>query len=256
MNYIPINLKSLHISRFDKNIYLTIIQKKHLNMENISDLYQLNLLICQEFYIIIHTIETLFKYILHKNLSEFYNTPNWVNKIKWQKTQSGELKDAAKLLPKHFHPEQLLDNLSFGFWVHLLDFEYNVSIFHSGISKIFPNHPHQEKLTRTYLKNILTEALEYRNKIAHSSLIIHEEKRLLKNFRLFMLLISWMDEDYYKMVKSHIKFKTYYRILVTSSYSRHGFRFYLLRQLRRLFFTALWGMLRPIGKLFNIKQLS
>lgn len=256
MNYIPINLKKLYISRFDEKIYFDIIKKKHLKDKNISDLYQLNLLICKEFYIVLHTIETLFKYKLHKQLSEYYNTFNWVNYIQWLPMQAKELKEAAKYLPKHFYPEQLLDNLNFGFCVHLLDCEYKASIYNPVISKIFPNYPHQEQLTRSHIKTILTEALEYRNKIAHSSLIIHEEKRLLKNFRCFMLLIYWMDKEYYKMVKSHSKFKIYYRMLVASSYSKRGIMFYFLRRLKRLFFMCLWSILRPIGKIFKIERLS
>ncbi len=255
MNHIPFKLQNLHISRFDEQTYQMIIQKKHLKEENISDLYQLNMIISQEFYIILHTIETLFKYKLHEKLSELYGTPNWVNLIQWQKMQSMELHDAAKFLPRHFYPEQLLDNLNFGFWVHLLDPEYNNSIFHPAITKIFPNYPNQRELTRPHIKKILTEALNRRNSIAHSILIIHEERKLLKDFRQFMQLIYWLDENYYQMIKTHLRFKKYYRILVTSSYSRRGYIFYFFRRFRRLFFMCLWFLFNLIGKIFNIKRL-
>ncbi len=246
MNYI----KTLYISRYDQELYDNILRKKCLNKKYLSDLYQLNMLISAEFYLLLHVIENLFKYKLHQRLCEHYKCLNWLNLIEWNKNKALELREASHKLSKHALPEQIIDKLTFGFWVHLFDFEYNETIFEPAIADLFPNFCGSAKLTRSHLKKIFTEALYYRNSIAHFSLIIHEERRILKSYRQFILLIYWMDKDYYKMIKPYLKFKIYYRILFTCSFSKKGFFLFLLRRLKRLFFKCIWSVLNY----FNIER--
>lgn len=241
-------LTTLYLSSKDKEIYESVISRKHLSKNNIKDLYVLNLFLSQELYIVVNLIETLYKNKLHQKMKEVEGTENWFNTISWRSKEYDILKETAHRKYIIKAPIRILDELTLKFWLQTLETHYENILFKPAIQHMFPNYKGKEPLKRSTLKQIFSEVQNYRNTISHHHIIIHEERKLIKCYYKFLHLIKWMDTDYYKLVVRHSRFLRYFSTLTTSSYNVKGVLWFVWRRIRRFFMKYVWNAINLANK--------
>lgn len=163
-----------------------------------QELYRRNLIYSKELYIILAGVEVVIRNNFHDHLSKKYKTEDWLslclrNNI-FLKHHKKQIDTAIEKLTRNkennYHIPDLISELSFGFWVHLVNRPYEKILWVPVFSKAFP-----KKLgapVREDIESRLKAILKLRNKIAHLEPIIKNEFQLIQAYQNAYDLISWV----------------------------------------------------------------
>lgn len=227
------NIKSIILTKYEMDIYMTILKKKHLDTRHLGTLCQLNSLISKELYLITSLTEKLFKSSVHTKMKAVYHKEDWYNGIEWKKNQLEAINEIKRKHKQKVSPDEVIEELPLGFWVHLMEHSYRDVIYVPVISTIFPYFPRGLSPTAHLIKDIFINCLSvFRNDIAHCKIIIQNEKHLLKCYNSLLQVIYWMSPVHYKWLKQELLFDEYYEMLVSSSYDFSGYIHYRKSRLK------------------------
>lgn len=160
-----------------------------------SELYVRNLTYSKELYVILGGLEVILRNAFQEQLSRHFGKPDWMSDLtllrRSHKEQVGKAID--KLVQNksgQYVLPDLIAELSFGFWTHLLDAPYEQELWAPALRKCFPH-----KFGRPVRKDIesrLKNLLRLRNKIAHLEPIIRYESQLIQAYQNAYDIISWI----------------------------------------------------------------
>ncbi len=160
-----------------KNRYFSSIR---LNAYDNFEEYRQNLKQSKEYYIPLaileislrNSIDTYFKSEFGADWlnSEFLH-PDSLKKIE-------EVKKRVLLANKIVTSDQIISELSFGFWTALFRNSYSQTMRIKAIKSIFSNLPNKEKklITRDYINKKLNHIRKFRNRVFHFEKIIYKEE--------------------------------------------------------------------------------
>lgn len=159
-----------------------------------EQLYALNLLYSKELYVVLAGLEVTLRNKFHQALSSYYGRSDWykISRI-FRDTHADQVNKAELKLTRakaKFSSDDMVAELSYGFWVHLLDKPYEQSFWNHGLRHCFPKYG--QKPSRPGVEKPLRATLLLRNKIAHLEPIIKYEDTLIQEYRSIVQLLYAM----------------------------------------------------------------
>jgi abortive infection bacteriophage resistance protein len=186
-NHNNINQLEKTISPDRLSTYLIESQNNH---ELALKLYLWNSKISAAFYIPLQGLEVTLRNALHQELSKKFQTPFWYDVAPLDAQSKENITDAkSKINKSHksIDPPHVVAELSFGFWVSLLNKAYHQTLWIPALGKAFPN----AGLPRSEIHSTLNHIRILRNRIAHHEPIF--KRHLEKDYKSIIEFIEWIN---------------------------------------------------------------
>jgi len=169
--------------------YLFAIGKN--DIEKALELYMWNTIVSSEFYIPLQGLEVTLRNNIHIAMYAKTQHENWYDYINFFDEHS-KLKLAnakAKVLKKYnsYDVPHIIAELSFGFWVGLIDKHYHQTLWEPTIGKIFSS----ARMPRSEIRLQLGYLKEFRNRIAHHEPIFSRD--LYADYSSVISAIGWLN---------------------------------------------------------------
>ncbi len=187
------------------NIKNNFISKSRMVQYNSIDEYIENLQLSKEFYIPLSILEVS----LRNSLNSFFNKKvgqNWLFNTTFIKPYMQNKIDTAvtilKQQGKDITQDNLIAELSFGFWIVLIKKPFQEYLRYKDLKEIFPNITIEKdiKVNRHYIFTKVNNIRLFRNKVFHFDKIINKDE--YKNIEEdIYLIIRYFDEKLYKYAK-------------------------------------------------------
>ncbi len=187
------------------NIKNNFITKSRMVQYSSIDEYIENLYLSKEFYIPLSILEVS----LRNSLNSFFTKKvgeNWLfDKIFIKPYMQDKIYTAIKILKqqdKKITQDNLMAELSFGFWILLLKKPFQEYLRYKDLKVIFPNIEIEKdlKVNRHYIFTKVNNIRLFRNKVFHFDKIINKEE--YKNIQKdIYLILRYFDEKLYSFVK-------------------------------------------------------
>jgi hypothetical protein len=103
---------------------------------------------------------------------------------------------------KEINSDNVIAELSFGFWPSILSPRYDTSLWTPALRKAFPNRPKSQE--RREMQGAINAIRRLRNRIAHHEPIVH--RKLRDDHQLIINLISWCCPETSKWVLANSRF--------------------------------------------------
>ena len=180
----------IFLSKEKLEAYVAIANDK----EKALDLYKDNLNISAYLYKLIQVFELSTRNIFNVYLSKRYGN-DWINR---NDILTGNNNKNERLLDNIKHAKRdnkirdnndIISNLSLGFWVNLLSFKNNDKIWKTSIKKLFNGYSREE------IQKIFRNIKEFRNRIAHHETIINKNYNELEQ-QIFLILKIYSNDLY------------------------------------------------------------
>ena len=184
------NKLEIFLSKEKLKAYINITNDK----EKALELYRDNLNISAYLYKLIQVFELSTRNIFNIYLSKRYGN-DWINK---NDILTGNNNKNERLLDNIKHAKRdnkirdnndIISNLSLGFWVNLLSFKNNDKIWKTSIKKLFNGYSREE------IQKIFRNIKEFRNRIAHHETIINKNYSELEQ-QIFLILKIYSNDLY------------------------------------------------------------
>jgi len=178
----------------------TYIKASSDDKEKALKLYLWNSQISSAFYIPLQGLEITLRNNLHMALSKKVGKNDWYDYHTFDKLTEIKIKEAKnKVLKKHsvVNPPHVVAELSFGFWVSLLNRSYHQTLWIPILGKAFPN----AKLPANKIRRQLNYLSALRNRIAHHEPIF--TRHLEKDYSSTIESIGWMNSEKAKWIDSN-----------------------------------------------------
>ena len=153
-----------------------------------ATLYGRNLNYSKELYVILAGMEVVVRNAFHDQMKKKYGRDDWMSDLDvFRRSHKEQISKAVDKLAQNksggYTIPDLIAELNFGFWVHLVDAPYEQDFWISALRHAFPakfGKP-ERKDVESRLKNLL----KLRNKIAHLEPIVRQEQQLMLLYRGF-----------------------------------------------------------------------
>ena len=163
--------------------------------EDPAVLYARNFTYSKELYVILGGLEVVLRNAFHLQLKEYFGKDDWMSNLQlFRRSHREQINLAIQKLSenksRNYSIPDLISELSFGFWTHLVDAPYEQIFWVPAIRHSFKNKfgaPVRQDI-ESRLKNIL----RLRNKIAHLEPIIRFEPKLMQAYQSTYDLMSWI----------------------------------------------------------------
>lgn len=193
--------------------------------ETAVDLYARNLTYSKELYVIIAGLEVTVRNSFHTNLSKYFGKNDWMSDLSLlRKSHKDQINNAIDKLvqnkTKGYGVPDLISELNFGFWAHLVDAPYEQSLWIPSLRHCFKN-----KLGRPVRQDVearLKTLLRFRNKIAHLEPIIRYETQLIQTYQNAYDIISWICPETASWFDKQNNFKQVWETNQASKNNRKG----------------------------------
>lgn len=174
--------------------------KTYESLANIRDaspeeLYSRNMQYSKELYVLLGGLEVVIRNSFHEQLRRAYKKEDWMSDLKLFRRQHLEQINSAigkltKNKPGDYKIHDLISELNFGFWIHLVDAPYEQIFWIAALRHSFRNK--SGPVGRRDIEKKLTSLLKLRNKIAHLEPIIKDESKLSQYYEDGYRLMSWI----------------------------------------------------------------
>jgi hypothetical protein len=194
----------------NKNSIEKYISYSRLNAYKSIEEYKQNILYSQEYYILLCILEISLRNSINYYF-KFKFGNDWNNHKFLHYDSLAKIKEVQKriiLSKKELTHEQIISELSFGFWSSLFRKSYTNKMRLTDLKYIFPNLPFKKDklVTRDYINKKLNHIRKFRNRIFHYEKIINNvEYKNIKN-DIFELLL-YFHKDIYNLVNELISYK-------------------------------------------------
>jgi len=175
--------------------------------------YIYNIELSKSLYPIINIFEVTLRNSIDNALKKFFDVQDWSDIIPLTETERRMIYEAKiKIVQRNqlYSHNQLVSELTLGFWVALMGKKYNSQKFRSFMIKnMFHDCPSGQKNSTVLQKN-LAEIRFLRNRIAHHKRISHWTD-LEQKHNLILDFIRWMSQDMHKIAIHNDTFETVYK---------------------------------------------
>ena len=188
-----------------KKLQIQYISKERLiRYKNYKD-YLMNIKFSRDFYIPLSIVEVSFR----NSLNQFYTEKigeNWLeqNSILQPNAQKSisNSKNILKQQKKIISQDNLIAELSFGFWVKLLTKVYSRYLRYNDLKQIFPNLPSKKdkSINRHFIFTKLNNIRLFRNKVFHHDKIISKVEYQNMMDEIYEVL-GYFDDKIVKITK-------------------------------------------------------
>lgn len=183
------------VNSLSKERWSTYQALEGIKSEPAAELYSRNLTYSKELYVILAGLEVIIRNSFHESLRRHYKKEDWMSSLNlFRQMHKQQLEKAIGKLTdnktgKYSIPD-LIAELNFGFWAHLLDAPYEQKLWIPCLRFSFPNK--FGKPVRQDVESRLKNLVRLRNKIAHLEPIIKNEEQLMQAYQNCLDIISWI----------------------------------------------------------------
>lgn len=182
------------------------ISKSRLNQYTGLNEYIDNIQLSNKFYVPLSLVEIGLRNSLN-NLFISKIGINWLFDKDFIKPQlQGKINTSIKILKqqnKQITQDNLIAELSFGFWIMLLKKPYQEYLRYKDLKLIFPNIGIEQKIvTRHYFFLKLNHIRLFRNKIFHFDKVINKYKNIQNDI---YLILRYFDIELYQFAKDKVE---------------------------------------------------
>jgi len=173
------------ISENRLNTYLRLADD---NKEKAVNIYFENLKISQKLYYNLHWLEIALRNEINKQLIEKYEL-DWCNTFDFNQKEKNKIDKCKKYLEEHkYQPsnQNIVANLSFGFWVSIFNNSYE-ELWRHCLRSSFKS---QITIKRKTIYKSLDAILKIRNRFSHHECIIKFQETFDKELRYILSLIN------------------------------------------------------------------
>ncbi len=172
--------------------------------------YECNLMLAESLYVSLSVFEVTLRNALCRELETltgredwyamFANTPGLRSLNKYI-TEAGQHITSRR---EQITPSKIVAELTLGFWVSLLNSEYELILW-KALRRAFPYMPHHER-KRKNVSTPLNTFRRLRNRIFHNESICWNLDRVEAIHEEMMLVIGWMNKDLPEWVEKQERF--------------------------------------------------
>ena len=183
-----------------KNRYFSSVR---LSAYNSFDDYKSNLKISKEYYIPLSILEIGLRNAINDCFSIVFGE-NWINSDILHLDSIKKIEEVKYRIlqeQKELNQNQVISELSFGFWTALFRNSYIKTMRTNIIKKIFPNLPtkDQKLITREYMNKKLNHIRKFRNRVFHYENILKEEFKNIEDD--IYEILSYFDNELLEFTK-------------------------------------------------------
>jgi hypothetical protein len=171
--YSPTSLKELETALTIPRLTRYLAESKG-NMQLAIQLYEHNTLVSAAMFATIQPLEVAFRNGIHRVLATDLGRPDWYDTGALQSPEPDAVNAARETLRirgKPQTPDRIIAELTFGFWVRLLNKKYEKTLWVTHLWKCFPHGP---KPDRDKMLARFRRIRDLRNRIAHHEPIFFE----------------------------------------------------------------------------------
>ncbi|WP_432977621.1 hypothetical protein [Dactylosporangium sp. CA-233914] len=161
--------------------------------------YQWNVEISAAFYGSLHFLEVPLRNAVHRRLSAQFGRDDWWVVAPLDQAGRRIVDDALRKLASRSRgsmPDDMVAELSFGFWVSLVSSKYHRDLWVSGLHRAFPSY----RGPRRRLHSELQTMLLFRNRVMHHEPIHH--RHLEADHATILRVVGYMSTDMAHQLKS------------------------------------------------------
>lgn len=178
----------------------TYLRASNGNKQIALKLYLWNSEISAAFYLPLQGLEVALRNALHSALSRKYGNGHWYDMAPID-ARAQEMVAKAKTEVQRSHgivnPPHVVAELSFGFWLSLLNRQYHQTLWIPVLGKAFPN-AHK---SRAEINDALSPLRTLRNRIAHHEPIF--ARHLVDDYTNIVKIIGWINADKARWIEYH-----------------------------------------------------
>lgn len=165
------------------------------NKEKAIDLYKDNIEMSKSFYTLLSYFEIFLRNKIDTTLIK-HISKDWFKKIQW-KNKHKELIEKVE----NFEKDDLMSNLSLGFWVYMFDKSYENTLWTVGnLNKLF-----SKKVKRCDIFKKLNDIRILRNRISHYEIIIKDKNKLKEIYDNILYMIKSINENLFNWIVKNYK---------------------------------------------------
>ena len=153
-------------------------------------LYEHNTRISKAMFGIIQPLEIAFRNVVHGTLASGLGRPDWYDAGILVNPDLDSIEKARKSLwfwNKTETPDRIVAELTFGFWVRLLNKNYEKSLWVPHLYKCFPHRPNPD---RHKVQERFIKIRDLRNRVAHHEPIFF--RRLERDYERVLTALEWI----------------------------------------------------------------
>ncbi|HET6841774.1 MAG TPA: Abi family protein [Candidatus Angelobacter sp.] len=161
-------------------------------------LYERNTEISEALYGVLQGLEVALRNAIHNVLTKGLGAPDWYDKIHLQNSELEALRQARSKIAERMveeTPGRIVAELTFAFWVRLLAWPYEKSLWVPHLRRIFP----MRFTNPSVIHGRLVELKTLRNRIAHHERILGRD--LEKDYAALLETIGWVSPDVREWVR-------------------------------------------------------
>ena len=176
--------------------------------------YQCNLQLAEAFYISLSVLEVSLRNALSRELKEMTGRDDWYAifpSTPGLKNLNHYITQATKQIAgrhESITPSKIIAELTLGFWVSLLNAEYE-RILWKNLRKAFPYLPKHER-QRKKVSAPLNKFRAFRNRIFHNESICWNMKNVEDIHNSLILVLGWINKDIPIWIQQIDRFKDVY----------------------------------------------
>ena len=172
--------------------------------------YECNLKLAESFYVILSTLEVTLRNALTRELKTMTDREDWyaifpttpgLRSLNRYITEASQHISARN---EQVTPSKIVAELTLGFWVSLLNSEYERILWHS-LRRAFPNMPRQQRQRRN-VSAPLNLFRRFRNRVFHNESICWNLQRVEEIHSEMMTVLGWLNNDLPEWVASQENF--------------------------------------------------
>jgi hypothetical protein len=187
--YTPVVIDDLERS-ISKDRLSTYMRAVGNDKESALKLYLWNSEISSAFYIPLQGLEVTLRNAIHQAMTAKFKNDSWYDMTPLD-NRGKDTVFAAKETVRRNHgtvnPPHVIAELSFGFWITLLNKKYHQTLWIPALGKAFPH----ARLPRSEIHETLNHIRILRNRIAHHEHIFG--RHLAEDYRNIIKVIGWMN---------------------------------------------------------------
>lgn len=178
----------------------TYVLETNGDKQEALELYLKNSEISAAFYIPLQSLEITLRNALNEVLRSHYSNDAWYDAVQLNRRGQKNIvdaKDTVKRLHKQINPPHVIAELSFGFWLSLINKKYHQSLWIPVLNKAFPN----AHMSRADILKQLDHLRTFRNRIAHHEPVF--KRHLEKDYKSIITAIEWICTDTAEWTDEH-----------------------------------------------------
>lgn len=170
----------------------TYVSEAAGDKERALKLYVWNSEISSAFYTPLQSLEVTLRNALHRELQIFYGTQAWYDRApldQYGQNNIQKAKATVRRLHQHVNPPHVVAELSFGFWLTLLNKRYHQILWIPALNRAFPG----SNKNRANILSNLDHLRIFRNRIAHHEPVF--KRHLKQDFVSIIKAVGWICAD-------------------------------------------------------------